>query len=58
MSSSAKSTVTSSAPDSFFSASIAETDPDLLHQAPTLAPLRRMDETTAARKPVLRWTRA
>ena len=35
-----------------------ETDPEALHQAPTLAPLRRMDETTAARKPVLRWTKA
>ncbi|HJW71907.1 MAG TPA: aminomethyl-transferring glycine dehydrogenase subunit GcvPB, partial [Geothrix sp.] len=36
----------------------AEENPDALHQAPTLAPLRRMDETTAARKPVLRWTKA
>jgi glycine dehydrogenase subunit 2 len=36
----------------------AEENPDLLHQAPTLAPLRRMDETTAARKPVLRWQKA
>ena len=35
----------------------AEENPDLLHQAPTLAPLRRLDETTAARKPVLRWTK-
>lgn len=35
----------------------AETQPDLLHQAPTLAPLRRLDETTAARKPVLRWVK-
>ncbi len=35
-----------------------ETDPEALHQAPTLAPMRRMDETTAARKPVLRWTKA
>ena len=34
----------------------AEENPDLLHQAPVTAPLRRMDETTAARKPVLRWT--
>ncbi|MBI4912654.1 MAG: aminomethyl-transferring glycine dehydrogenase subunit GcvPB [Acidobacteria bacterium] len=33
----------------------AETDPELLHQAPTTAPLRRLDETTAARRPVLRW---
>ena len=36
----------------------AEENPDALHQAPTLAPLRRMDETTAARKPVLRWVKA
>jgi glycine dehydrogenase subunit 2 len=36
----------------------AEENPEALHQAPTLAPLRRLDETTAARKPVLRWTRA
>ena len=35
----------------------AEEDPEALHQAPTLAPLRRMDETTAARKPVLRWVK-
>ena len=35
----------------------AETDPEALHQAPTLAPMSRMDETTAARKPVLRWTK-
>nr|WP_320132867.1 aminomethyl-transferring glycine dehydrogenase subunit GcvPB [uncultured Holophaga sp.] len=33
----------------------ARTDPDRLHQAPTQAPLRRMDETTAARKPILKW---
>ncbi len=36
----------------------SEENPDLLHQAPVTAPLRRMDETTAARKPVLRWTKA
>jgi glycine dehydrogenase subunit 2 len=36
----------------------AEEHPEILHQAPTLAPLRRLDETTAARKPVLRWQRA
>jgi glycine dehydrogenase subunit 2 len=35
----------------------AET-PDLLHQAPTTTPVRRLDETTAARKPVLRWVQA
>jgi len=31
----------------------AETDPDLLHNAPTSTFVRRLDETTAARKPVL-----
>ena len=35
----------------------AQENPELLHQAPVLAPLRRLDETTAARKPVLRWTK-
>ncbi|MGE5558014.1 MAG: aminomethyl-transferring glycine dehydrogenase subunit GcvPB [Bacillota bacterium] len=29
--------------------------PDLLKEAPHQAPVRRLDETTAARKPVLRW---
>jgi glycine dehydrogenase subunit 2 len=33
----------------------AEEIPEALHHAPILAPLRRLDETTAARKPVLRW---
>jgi len=33
----------------------AETQPDLLREAPHSAPLRRLDEATAARKPVLRW---
>jgi glycine dehydrogenase subunit 2 len=33
----------------------AETQPDLLRDAPHDAPLRRLDEATAARKPVLRW---
>ncbi|MBP1627680.1 MAG: Glycine dehydrogenase (decarboxylating) [Holophagaceae bacterium] len=33
----------------------AKNDPEALHQAPVRASLRRMDETTAARKPVLRW---
>jgi glycine dehydrogenase subunit 2 len=28
---------------------------DSFHQAPRLAPRRRLDETSAARKPVLRW---
>lgn len=35
----------------------AETTPDVLHQAPTTTPVRRLDETTAARKPVLRWVK-
>ncbi len=33
----------------------AETDPQLLHDAPHTAPLGRLDEATAARKPILRW---
>ncbi|NLD44443.1 MAG: hypothetical protein GX657_13240, partial [Chloroflexi bacterium] len=33
----------------------AREDPELLHQAPTKAPLRRLDEVKAARNPVLRW---
>jgi glycine dehydrogenase subunit 2 len=33
----------------------AATTPDLLREAPHTAPLRRLDEATAARKPVLRW---
>ncbi len=33
----------------------AETHPELLREAPHRAPLRRLDEATAARKPVLRW---
>jgi glycine dehydrogenase subunit 2 len=33
----------------------AETTPELLREAPHTAPIRRLDETTAARKPVLRW---
>jgi len=36
----------------------AAENPEALHQAPVLAPMRRLDETTAARKPVLRWTKA
>jgi len=35
----------------------AEENPDALHQAPVLVGMRRLDETMAARKPVLRWTR-
>jgi len=30
-------------------------DADFFHGAPRLAPRRRLDETTAARKPILRW---
>jgi glycine dehydrogenase subunit 2 len=33
----------------------AEEDPELLRDAPHDAPLRRLDEATAARRPVLRW---
>jgi glycine dehydrogenase subunit 2 len=32
-----------------------EEDPDLVRGAPYTAPLKRLDEATAARKPVLRW---
>ncbi|MCH8814118.1 MAG: aminomethyl-transferring glycine dehydrogenase subunit GcvPB [Chloroflexi bacterium] len=34
----------------------SEEDPDIVKGAPHTAPLRRLDEATAARKPVLRWT--
>ena len=33
----------------------ARTDPDLLRSAPHSSPVRRLDETTAARQPNLRW---
>jgi len=33
----------------------AHDDPELLHAAPTSSPVRRLDETTAARQPNLRW---
>jgi len=36
----------------------AAENPEALHRAPVLAPVRRLDETQAARKPVLRWTPA
>jgi glycine dehydrogenase subunit 2 len=36
----------------------AAAHPDALHQAPVLVGMRRLDETQAARKPVLRWTKA
>jgi glycine dehydrogenase subunit 2 len=35
----------------------AEEDPELVKGAPYTSPLRRLDEATAARKPVLRWRR-
>jgi glycine dehydrogenase subunit 2 len=35
----------------------AAENPEALHQAPVRVGMRRLDETTAARKPVLRWTR-
>ena len=33
----------------------AETDPDAIHEAPQTAPVKRLDEATAARQPNLRW---
>ena len=33
----------------------AESDPETLHGAPWTAPIGRLDEATAARRPVLRW---
>jgi glycine dehydrogenase subunit 2 len=33
----------------------ALTDPDILHEAPHTAPVRRLDEVRAAREPILRW---
>jgi glycine dehydrogenase subunit 2 len=33
----------------------AHSSPDLLHSAPHYSPVRRLDETTAARQPNLRW---
>jgi glycine dehydrogenase subunit 2 len=46
--------------DAFSSAmiEIAETaraNPDMLHESPTKAPVRRLDEVKAARQPVLQW---
>jgi len=32
--------------------------PELLHNAPTTAPVRRLDEVGAARKPILKYNRA
>ncbi len=36
----------------------ASATPQALHDAPVTAPIRRLDEATAARRPVLRWTEA
>lgn len=38
-------------------ASEAIEDPDVLHTAPHTTPVRRLDETTAARQPILRYVR-
>jgi glycine cleavage system P protein (glycine dehydrogenase) subunit 2 len=35
----------------------AETDPHKIHEAPVTTPVRRLDQTLAARQPVLKWTR-
>ncbi len=35
----------------------ALTDPEILHEAPYAAPVRRLDEVRAARQPILRWRR-
>lgn len=35
----------------------ARENPELLRQAPVQTPVRRLDETLAARKPVLKWRR-
>jgi glycine cleavage system protein P-like pyridoxal-binding family len=34
----------------------ARRDPEMVKHAPYSTPVRRLDETTAARSPVLRWT--
>ncbi len=36
-------------------ADAAENDPESLHAAPVTTPVRRLDETTAARKPDLKF---
>jgi len=36
----------------------AETDPGVIHEAPVTTPVRRLDQTLAARQPVLRWAPA
>jgi glycine dehydrogenase subunit 2 len=35
----------------------AEENPRLIHEAPVTTPVRRLDQTRAAREPVLRWAR-
>jgi glycine dehydrogenase subunit 2 len=35
----------------------ADEGPALIHEAPVTTPVRRLDQTKAAREPVLRWTR-
>jgi glycine dehydrogenase subunit 2 len=35
----------------------ARENPELLRQAPVQTPVRRLDETIAARKPILKWRR-
>jgi glycine dehydrogenase subunit 2 len=36
----------------------ARDTPDVLRAAPHASYVRRLDETTAAKKPILRWTQA
>src|SRR5205814_9575618 len=36
----------------------AETAPEVIHEAPLTTPVRRLDQTRAAREPNLRWSRA
>ena len=36
-------------------AGLAETDPEVLRRAPLTRPVKRLDETKAARQPNLRW---
>jgi glycine dehydrogenase subunit 2 len=33
----------------------ADSDPQIIHQAPVTTPVRRLDQTKAAREPNLRW---
>jgi glycine dehydrogenase subunit 2 len=35
----------------------AESNPEVIHDAPVTTPVRRLDQTQAARQPNLRWTR-